>query len=163
MASPPPVFGDLTALTGLLPPPPPSGAALPSPLTPPPRPVLLDLASNSLIVSFTRSFGRAGTFGFTGDFFDVVFFPSGAAPASDADLWAEPDREARTDSFSSRRLGSEMGRGMRDLLDLLVREDSVEPGRLLVSEPVTEPRVVGPAALVKTEEAWNKQNCHLIY
>lgn len=39
--------------------------------------------------------------------------------------------------MSSRRLGSEIGRGIRDLLDLLVRLDSVDVP-LLPSEPGVE-------------------------
>jgi len=61
-----------------------------------------------------------------------------AGPPADTALWG--DRPARRESLSSSLLGSEMGRGIRDLLDLLVR--------LLASLP----GVVGVVGVLDTQE-----------
>lgn len=103
--------------------------------------VLLYLASKSLMVSRTRDLGRGG--GFTGLLAVNGGFPA-AAPAIEIALSAEVvcfpalalaglPGELRTDSFSSKRLGKEIGLG---ILDLELLED------LELDTVVTEPGVV---------------------
>ena len=79
IASPPPVFGDVTALTGLradLPPDVPGELTCPPTNSDLPRNVLFDLASNNLTVSLTLDLGLGGIAGFVpGDF--KGFFTSG--------------------------------------------------------------------------------------
>ena len=105
--SPPPVLGDV-GLRGLL---------ILTPVVPlaPGRRALLDLASNNLTVSLTRDLGLGGTCGLTGDFTGPL---TGLTPPAEAARWGDPP--PRMESLSSSLLGREMGRGIRDLPDLLV-------------------------------------------
>lgn len=70
-------------------------------------------------------------------------FPLSDPPPADDALCGDP----LMDSLSSRRLGSEIGRGILDLLERLVRLDSVEVA-LLPSDPGVE----GPPVQEEEEE-----------